>query len=237
MARDLSPEQPPTGQPLPDAKITSLRSARDGSLWIGTPYGLFRLQDGELLSYSTAPIGISTIIEDHTGTIWVTRYRVTDGKGPLCRAVDRQLQCYGKSDGIPVSYGVGLTEDSLGNLWIGSYVLCRWRPGSSADFFRRGTEASEGESGRDRYRRRTVRVSLGSIGKGRAEAGRAPLRRRKVDQLCRSRVSMVPALTPRVYSLIVTTRYGWEQSPTGSIAFTMAKPITIGERTVYRATP
>ena len=83
------PGTTPTGQPLPDAKITSLRSARDGSLWIGTPYGLFRLQDGELISYTSAPIGISNIIEDHTGTIWVTRYRVTDGKGPLCRAVDR----------------------------------------------------------------------------------------------------------------------------------------------------
>jgi signal transduction histidine kinase/ligand-binding sensor domain-containing protein len=129
------PGTTPAGQPLPDAKITSLRSARDGSLWIGTPYGLFRLQAGELISYTSAPIGISNIIEDHTGAIWVTRYRVTDGKGPLCRAVDRALQCYGKSDGIPVGYGVGLAEDSLGNLWIGSHVLCRWRPGSSQTFF------------------------------------------------------------------------------------------------------
>lgn len=129
------PGTTPTGQPLPDAKITSLRSARDGSLWIGTPYGLFRLQHGELISYTSAPIGISNIIEDHTGAIWVTRYRVTDGKGPLCRAVDRRLQCYGKPDGIPVGYGVGLTEDSLGNLWIGSHVLCRWRPGSATQTF------------------------------------------------------------------------------------------------------
>src|SRR4030095_1360460 len=65
-----------TGLPVPDTKITSLRSARDGSLWIGTPYGLSRLKNGELINYTTAPIGISTIIEDHTGTIWVTRYRV-----------------------------------------------------------------------------------------------------------------------------------------------------------------
>ncbi len=123
-----------TGQPFPDVKITSLRTARDGSLWIGTPYGLSRLKDGELTAYSTA-IGISTIIEDHEGTIWVTRYRVTDGKGPLCRAVDRALQCYGTNAGIPVNYGVGLAEDSLGNLWIGSFNLVRWRPGSTETFF------------------------------------------------------------------------------------------------------
>jgi signal transduction histidine kinase/ligand-binding sensor domain-containing protein len=141
------PGTTPTGQPLPDAKITSLRSARDGSLWIGTPYGLFRLQNGELISYSSAPIGISNIIEDHSGTIWVTRYRVTDGKGPLCRALDKELQCYGKSDGIPVGYGVGLTEDSLGNLWIGSYVLCRWRPGSSQTFFEEELKHLKGSPG------------------------------------------------------------------------------------------
>jgi signal transduction histidine kinase/ligand-binding sensor domain-containing protein len=122
------------GQPLPDVKITSLRKARDGSLWIGTQYGLSRLKNGELTIYSTG-IGISTIVEDHEGTIWVTRYRITDGKGPLCRAIDQGLQCYGKDDGVPVSYGVGLAEDTLGNLWIGSYALVRWRSGTSETFF------------------------------------------------------------------------------------------------------
>jgi len=135
------------GQPLPDIRITSLRSARDSSLWIGTPYGLSRLKDGELTSYTTAPIGISTIIEDHEGTIWVTRYRVTDGKGPLCRVADKGLECYGKSDGIPVGYGVGLAEDSLGNLWIGSYMLCRWRPGSTQTFFEQELKHLKGNPG------------------------------------------------------------------------------------------
>jgi signal transduction histidine kinase/ligand-binding sensor domain-containing protein len=135
------------GQPLPDVRITSLRSGRDGSLWIGTPYGLSRLKDGELTSYTTAPIGISTIIEDHEGTIWVTRYRITDGKGPLCRVVDKELQCYGTSDGIPVNYGVGLAEDSLGNLWIGSFLLCRWRPGSTQTFFEQELKHLNGNPG------------------------------------------------------------------------------------------
>ncbi len=133
-SRFVSATTTSTGQPFPDVKITSLRRARDGSLWIGTPYGLSQLKDGELITYSTS-IGISTIIEDHEGTIWVTRYRVTDGKGPLCRAVDKALQCYGTDAGIPVNYGVGLAEDSLGNLWIGSFNLVRWQPGSTETFF------------------------------------------------------------------------------------------------------
>ena len=136
-----------SGQPMPEVRITSLKSARDGSLWIGTAYGLHRLKDGELITYTNSPIGISTIIEDHEGTIWVTRYRITDGQGPLCRAADRQLQCYGKSDGIPVTYGVGLAEDSLGNLWIGSSLLCRWRPGSSETFFEEELKHQQGNPG------------------------------------------------------------------------------------------
>lgn len=135
-----------TAQPLPDVRITSLRKARDGSFWIGTPYGLSRLKDGELITYSTA-IGISTIVEDQDGTIWVTRYRVTDGKGPLCRAIDKGLQCYGKDDGIPVTYGVGLTADTLGNLWIGSHSLVRWRTGAVQTFFEEELKHLKGNPG------------------------------------------------------------------------------------------
>lgn len=135
-----------SGQPLPDVRITSLRRARDGSFWIGTPYGLNRLKDGELITYSTG-IGISTIIEDHEGTIWVTRYRVNDGNGPICRAIEKGLQCYGKDDGIPVTYGVGLAEDSLGNLWIGSHLLLRWRPGSINTFFEEELKHLKGNPG------------------------------------------------------------------------------------------
>ena len=138
----------PKGQSLPDTRITSILGTRDGSLWIGTVAGLSRLKDGELLNYSHMPIGISSIIEDHTGTVWVTRYSVRDGKGPLCRAAGKELQCFGESDGIPVNYGIGLNEDSLGNLWIGSYMLCRWRPGSSATtYFKEELKHLKGDPG------------------------------------------------------------------------------------------
>ncbi len=144
----FSPWTPPKGQSLPDTRITSILGTRDGSLWIGTTAGLSRLKDGELVNYSSMPIGISSIIEDHTGTVWATRYNVRDGKGPLCRAGEKELQCFGEHDGIPVNYGVGLNEDSLGNLWIGSYMLCRWRPGSSATtYFAEELKSLKGDPG------------------------------------------------------------------------------------------
>ena len=115
---------------------TSLLGARDGSLWIGTRIGLGRLKDGEFRWYSNPAqrSGISAILEDHDGTIWVTRYHVPPDEGPLCRVEGSGLHCYGKADGIPVRYGLGLTEDSLGNFWFGSSVLCRWRQGSVSTY-------------------------------------------------------------------------------------------------------
>lgn len=67
----------PNGQSPHDTRINALLGASDGSLWIGTPSGLSHSQDGKLIDYSP---GISSIIEDHTGTIWVARYRIRDEK-------------------------------------------------------------------------------------------------------------------------------------------------------------
>jgi ligand-binding sensor domain-containing protein len=131
----FSPWVPPNGQRM--GSSTSLLGATDGSLWIGTTGGLYRWKNGELQTYTNEPgrSGITAIIQDHTGAIWVTRYRVPEREGPLCRVEGGSLHCYGKSDGIPVRYGLGLAEDNLGNLWMGSSALCRWRPGSTASTY------------------------------------------------------------------------------------------------------
>lgn len=131
------PWTPPKGMSLPGRNFTFLLGARDGSLWIGTSGGLSQLKDGHLQNYtpSGGQYGISEIMEDHTGTIWVTRYRVPSGEGPLCNIAGQDLHCYGKTEGIPVRYGLGLTEDSSGNIWFGSTVLCRWNRSSLVTFF------------------------------------------------------------------------------------------------------
>jgi len=134
----FTPWTAPKGQSLPGSGISYLLGGRDGSLWIGTYGGLSRLKDGGLFNYITTPNspGISAIIEDHAGTIWLTRYRVNDGKGSLCQVVGDALRCYGQKDGNPGSYGLGLTEDRAGNIWFGCKMLCRWAPGSSSVYFR-----------------------------------------------------------------------------------------------------
>jgi signal transduction histidine kinase/ligand-binding sensor domain-containing protein len=116
--------------------ITTLLGARDGSLWIGTSDGLYLWRDGVLSNYikASGDPGISDILEDHRGTIWLTRYRVK-GQGPLCRVAGAALECFGKNDGIPGRYGLGMAEDQQGNLWFGCQALCRWPPGSSQIYF------------------------------------------------------------------------------------------------------
>ena len=124
--------QPPQGQNLPGTHFTALFGSRDGSLWIGTTRGLARWKNGQLRTYTDLeyPAAIGAIKEDDSGTIWATRYGPFAHEAPLCSISEETLRCFGKKDGVPVSYGLGLTCDREGNIWFGSSVLVRWRPGT-----------------------------------------------------------------------------------------------------------
>jgi signal transduction histidine kinase/ligand-binding sensor domain-containing protein len=126
-----------------------LLGGRDGSLWIGTRDGLARLKDGKLqwISDPAEHSGISVILEDPEGTIWLTRYHVPAHQGPLCRVEGSRLHCYGEADGILVSYGLGLARDSAGNLWFGSSALCRWRAGSGSTYLNEISKRPNGGDG------------------------------------------------------------------------------------------
>ena len=62
--------------PLPSDKITSLRMAPDGALWIGTPAGIASLQHGDWSVYTTTNSGIAdnriNVVDiDSRGTLWI----------------------------------------------------------------------------------------------------------------------------------------------------------------------
>jgi hypothetical protein len=69
----LIPWEPPAGSQLPSHNVRALLAARDGSLWIGTDAGLSHWTQQNLVTYLKEPGIVSSILEDHLGTIWVTR--------------------------------------------------------------------------------------------------------------------------------------------------------------------
>jgi ligand-binding sensor domain-containing protein len=131
----LAPVLPQKSFPT-DAGINWLLGSRDGSLWMGTYRGLFRLKDGEAFSSPVTRGGVQGILEDHDGAIWVTRTRVRGLEGSFCRIAGNDLTCYAKdkSDGNPASFATSLVEDGSGDIWFGCQMLCRWN-GSSISHY------------------------------------------------------------------------------------------------------
>jgi signal transduction histidine kinase/ligand-binding sensor domain-containing protein len=131
----LTPVLPQKSFPT-DAGINWLLGGRDGSLWMGTYRGLYRLKDGEAFSTPITRGGVESILEDRDGAIWVTRTRVRGIEGSLCRIVGNDAKCYAKdkSDGNPASFATSLAEDSSGDIWFGCQMLCR-RNGSSISHY------------------------------------------------------------------------------------------------------
>jgi ligand-binding sensor domain-containing protein len=136
------PWMPANGRALPRSDIHSLLATPDGSLWIGTGRGLARWKNNELTVYPGTGDWVNAIVQDHEGKVWIARSQVADAKGPLCRiggvrGDGDHVQCYGQEAGVGIGAATRLVEDRSGNLWVGGYEgLCRWKPGSSENFFR-----------------------------------------------------------------------------------------------------
>jgi ligand-binding sensor domain-containing protein len=130
-----------------DAGINWLLGSRDGSLWMATYHGLYRLKDGEAFSLPIKRGGVERIIEDHAGAIWITRSHVGGVEGTLCRTAGNDLKCYAKdkSDGNPVHFATALVEDSTGNIWFGCQMLCRWNGSSISHYMQEQMDHPSGD--------------------------------------------------------------------------------------------
>jgi signal transduction histidine kinase/ligand-binding sensor domain-containing protein len=112
--------------------VKALLQTRDGRIWIGSSTGLQVLEKGQLINVSLNKAETRSMLEGRDGVVWVTRVRIRDGGGPLCKVVGHALQCYGSKDGVPDGYANALAEDSSGNLWFGTSAIYRWHQGQSA---------------------------------------------------------------------------------------------------------
>src|SRR5271170_1769588 len=142
----LTPVLPQKSFPT-DAGINWLLGSRDGSLWMATYHGLYRLKDGEAFGLPIKRGGVQSIIEDHDGAIWITRSRVGGVEGALCRVIGNDLKCYAmdKSDGNPASFATSLAEDGSGDIWFGCQMLCRWNGNSISHYMQEQMDHPSGD--------------------------------------------------------------------------------------------
>lgn len=106
-------------QELPASRITSLYTASDGVLWVGTEdAGLFRSTAGhgfEKVPLLALPVGpVVGILQDRQGATWIGTSR---GLVRLGAGGDR---VWDEEHGMPDDWVMALLEDSRGTLWVGT---------------------------------------------------------------------------------------------------------------------
>ena len=138
-----------SGERLPSTFVVSLLAARDGSLWIGTDAGLAHMVKGHLFVYPKGDgQAVFSILEDREGRVWFSRESSADKTHPLCQALNADIRCYGKDDGVD-GFGNGpLVQDSSGAIWVGTNTtLVEWRPGSSRVYRPQALLSNKGPGG------------------------------------------------------------------------------------------
>lgn len=153
------------GEPLAfsSLEITALLGARDGSIWIAartssTRQNLIHWTGRQWVNIPVESTGIWSILESRSGAVWISR--------PFCEVVGIGLHCYRRADGTPFDHGDSVTEDTAGNLWVGSDIdLVRWKPGSVSVYAPTGLKSNAGIDGVD---------ALAAAGDGSVWAGMNP---------------------------------------------------------------
>ena len=113
---------PREGTPL------TLLAERDGTLWLGTSVGLYRITEAAGGARLTALPGIagpvSCLLRDRDGVLWAGTW----GKG-LWRIAGGSTASWSSRDGLADDFIRTLFEDREGNLWFGSRSggLNRWK--------------------------------------------------------------------------------------------------------------
>jgi len=129
----FEPWSSPDGKKLPSSRISALKGAGDGSLWIGMWGGLAHFVDHKLFVYPEFHDDVYGLLEDRSGKIWFTR---SDAAGtlrtPVCQALPATIHCPDKSEGLTTRSCCppSVAQDTEGYLWATTEgPLVRWKPG------------------------------------------------------------------------------------------------------------
>ncbi len=105
---------------VPTPTVASLRSGRDGSVWVGLlGHGLMRLSRGEVATLTTRE-GLSNntplaLLEDREGNLWIG----TNGGG-LVRLRDGNVTTLAAQEGLSNDVVAAVYQDRRDNVWVGT---------------------------------------------------------------------------------------------------------------------
>jgi signal transduction histidine kinase/ligand-binding sensor domain-containing protein len=103
----------------PNGPVHAIVGSDDGSIWVGLGggAGVVRIHRGQIVRYTTAegaPPGVSAMIQDRQGAIWVATRR------GLFRFFNGKWALLGKAEGYSGAEAFSLYEDRAGRLWAGT---------------------------------------------------------------------------------------------------------------------
>ncbi|HJP29818.1 MAG TPA: two-component regulator propeller domain-containing protein [Candidatus Latescibacteria bacterium] len=113
---------------LPHNDVVTMLFDSDWNLWLGTPSGLSRYADGEVVTYN-ANNGlmhnfVDALYEDRRGHLWIA------SAGGISRFTDGIFQTLLQRDGLAGNRISDLMQDRQGNMWIATWGdgVTRFRP-------------------------------------------------------------------------------------------------------------
>ncbi len=132
------------------SNFVSVHGDRAGGLWAISNHEVIHLKGGVVVSHLALEglQSLGTVSEDADGSLWLVRSSNGISDAPLCHVTDRVVQCYGRSQGVPISPADSVLPDGAGGFWIGGQTaLVHWQAGGSQMYPVPALKSNAGQNG------------------------------------------------------------------------------------------